>query len=55
MQSEHLERGSRKIEILYLEAKLQLRTATVRCRIAWVFEAEQRAVRYTRCGYCLAV
>ena len=30
MQSDHLERGSRKIEILYLEAKLQLKQATVR-------------------------
>ena len=30
MQSDHLERGSRKIEILYLEAKLQLKPATVR-------------------------
>ena len=39
MQSEHLERGSRKIEILYLEAKLQLKPATVRCRITEVFEA----------------
>ena len=30
MQSEHLERGSRKIEILHLEATLQLKPATVR-------------------------
>ena len=28
-QSDHLERGNRKIEILYLEAKLQLKPATV--------------------------
>ena len=44
MQSEHLERGSRKIEILYLEAKLQLQPAAVRCRIAEVFETEQLTV-----------
>ena len=30
MQSDRLERGSRKIEILHLEAKLQLKPATVR-------------------------
>ena len=30
MHSDHLERGSRKIEILYLNAKLQLKPATVR-------------------------
>ena len=30
MLSDHLERENRKIEILYLEAKLQLKPATVR-------------------------
>ena len=44
MQSEHLERGSSKIKILYLEAKLQLKPVAVRCRIALVFEAEQLAI-----------
>ena len=39
-----LERDSRMIKILYLEAKVQLKPATVRCRIALVFEAEQWAM-----------
>ena len=40
MQSNHLERGNRKIEILYLEAKLQLKSATVRAwyRMEWKME-----------------
>ena len=34
LRTPNLKRGSRKIEILYLEAKLQLKLATAHCRIA---------------------
>ena len=52
MQSEHPERGSRKIKILYLEAKVQLKPAT---DVAWLPRFLRPSYRLYRRCYLLAV